>query len=208
MQNSFDGIFNKEVFVSPVRKERGKSIIAFPDDYVVLDIETTGLNPRLHEILELSALKIKNSVLCEKFNTLVCPSGRISSYISNLTGITPDMTVGAPAISDVIKKFDDFCENSIIVGHNIRFDIGFINHNLLKYCDIPFSNDYIDTLRLSRILLPELVNKKLSTIAKHFGFDTIGMHRGLKDCEITNFCFTKFKEIAIEKFGSYEKICK
>lgn len=208
MQHRLGDIFNKEMFMTPLRKERGKSIIAFPDDYVVLDIETTGLNPKIHEIIELSALRVKGGVVCERYNTLISPEGDISSYISNLTGITQSMTAGAPAISDVIKDFDEFCENSIIVGHNIRFDIGFINHNLLKYCDIPFSNDYIDTLRLSRILLPELVNKKLSTIAKHFGFDTIGMHRGLKDCEITNFCFTKFKEIAIEKFGSYEKICK
>lgn len=209
MQYTIKNLFNDESIISkPLCKERGKSIIAFPDDYVVLDIETTGLNPKTNEIIELSALKIKNGDIHEKFNTLISPEGTISQYITNLTGITREMTIGAPNIKDAIKDFDEFCQNKIIIGHNIRFDISFINQNLLKHYNIPFSNDYIDTLRLARILLPELKNKKLSTIAEYFGLDTAGMHRGLKDCEITNFCFGKFKLIAVEKFGSFEKICK
>lgn len=186
----------------------GKSRIDFPDEYVVLDIETTGLNAKFNEIIELSALRIKNGTVEDEFNSLVRPKGSISSYITQLTGITREMTLGAPDIKDAIKDFNEFCSGHIILGHNVRFDINFINNNLQKHYNIPFNNDYIDSLRIARILLPQLKNRKLSTIAEHFGFNTQGMHRGLKDCQVTNLCFCKFKELAIEKFGSLDKICK
>lgn len=176
--------------------KKGKSLKIFPDNYVVLDIETTGLNPKENEIIELSALKVENNEIIAEFSTLVKPSGIISSYITNLTGISQSMTKSAPDIKEAIKLFADFCSNNVIVGHNVKFDIGFINNNLLEFYNQPFVNDYVDTLRLARIYLPSLPNKKLGTIAAYFNFDTTGMHRGLKDCVVTNLCFQKMKEIA------------
>ena len=179
--------------------KKGKSLKIFPDNYVALDIETTGLNPKESEIIELSALRVENNRVVSEFSTLVKPTAVISPYITNLTGITQSMTESAPDIKTAIKRFADFCADSIIMGHNVKFDIGFISNNLHKHHNLPFSNDYVDTLRLARIYLPSLPNKKLGTIAAFFNFDTTGMHRGLKDCVVTNLCFQKMKEIAKSK---------
>lgn len=190
------------------QKSRGKSLIAFPEDYVVLDIETTGLSPKSNEIIELSALKVVKGKVVEEFNSLVKPDGTINYFISNLTGITHNMTNDAPQIKEAIQDFNDFCSESVVLGHNVSFDINFINTNLQKHHGRTFSNDYIDSLRIARILLPQLKDKKLGTIARHFNYNTDGMHRGLKDCVVTNLCFCKFKEMVIEKYGSVEKFPK
>lgn len=186
------------------KAQRKKSLLAFPENYIVLDIETTGLNPNSNEIIELSALKVVNGKIHEEYSKLVKPSGYLSPFITRLTGINSEMLKNAPHIKEAVKEFNDFCSDSIIVGHNITFDIGFINAKLQKYHNVPFDNEYIDTLTIARKLLPQLKNKKLGTIAQHFNLDTEGMHRGLKDCSVTNSCYCKFKEMVIEKFGSIE----
>lgn len=175
---------------SPI--SRDKSLKLFPNSYVVLDIETTGFNPKEHEIIELSALKAENGVIIDEFSKLVKPVGYLSSYISNLTGITIDMLQNASFIKETILDFKEFCANYIVIGHNINFDLSFINTQLIKNYDIPFTNDYIDTLKLARKYLPQLPSRKLGAIAEYFGLDTTGMHRGLKDCMVTNLCYQKF----------------
>ncbi len=190
------------------QKRTGRNIVDFPREYVVLDIETTGLSQHRDEIIELSALLVRDDEIVEEFNRLVKPEGEISPFISNLTGITQEMVANAPSISEAILEFDDFCAGKIILGHNITFDISFIDYNLQKHHGLAFSNDYIDSLRVARILLPQLSNKKLGTLANFFGFNTDGMHRGLKDCKVTYMCFCKFKEIAARKNGSVENFLK
>ena len=190
------------------QKRTGRKIVDCPRAHVVLDIETTGLSPHRDEIIELSALLVRDDEIVEEFNRLVKPEGEISPFISNLTGITQEMVANAPSISEAILEFDDFCAGKIILGHNITFDISFIDYNLQKHHGLAFSNDYIDSLRVARILLPQLSNKKLGTLANFFGFNTDGMHRGLKDCKVTYMCFCKFKEIAARKNGSVENFLK
>ncbi len=190
------------------QKRIGRNLVDFPKEFVILDIETTGLSPHRDEIIELSALLIRNDEIVEEFNRLVKPEGEISAFISNLTGITPEMVADAPDIATAIKDFDDFCVGKIVLGHNITFDISFIDYNLQKYHGLSFSNDFIDSLRLAKILLPQLQNRKLGTLANFFGFNTEGMHRGLKDCKVTHLCYCKFKEIAARKNGSVENFLK
>lgn len=190
------------------QKRIGRNLVDFPKEFVVLDIETTGLSPHRDEIIELSALLVKNDEIVVEFNRLVKPEGEISAFITNLTGITPEMVADAPDIATAIKEFDDFCAGKIVLGHNITFDISFIDYNLQKYHGLSFSNDFIDSLRLAKILLPQLQNRKLGTLANFFGFNTEGMHRGLKDCKVTHLCYCKFKEIAARKNGSVENFLK
>ena len=114
------------------QKRIGRNLVDFPKEFVVLDIETTGLSPHRDEIIELSALLVKNDEIVEEFNRLVKPEGEISAFITNLTGITPEMVADAPDIATAIKEFDDFCAGKIVLGHNITFDISFIDYNLQK----------------------------------------------------------------------------
>ena len=182
---------------SPI--SRDKSLKLFPNNYVVLDIETTGFNPKEHEIIELSAIRVENGQIKEEFSQLVKPIGYLSGYISNLTGITLDMLKDSPSIKEVILDFKNFCSNSIVIGHNINFDLSFINTQMIQNYDMPFTNDYIDTLKIARKFLPSLPGKKLGIIAAHFGFNTDGMHRGLKDCIVTNMCYQKFIQMNQEQ---------
>lgn len=175
---------------------RDLSLKEYPQNYVVLDIETTGFSAIKNEIIELCAIKVQNGQITDKFSQLIKPVGFLSPYISNLTGITQEMLANAPFIDEVIPKFNQFCAGNIVIGHNITFDLKFIATKLFQCNNLHFNNDYIDTLKLARVFLAALPSKKLGILAQYFGINTEGMHRGLKDCEVTNICYQKFMEYA------------
>lgn len=170
----------------------------FLDNFTVVDIETTGLSPTTNEIIELSAIKIRQGQVVEKFTTLIKPEGHINSYITNLTGISDEMVKNSPKIEDVIKNFCEFLANDCILGHNINFDLRFIKHNLLKHHNIELNNSSLDTVRLARKYCPKLGSYKLSSLANHFNINTEGHHRALKDCEMTFDLYKKIKACTIE----------
>ena len=178
---------------------KDKSLIQYPTNYVVLDIETTGFSPVNNEIIELSAIRVENNKVKEEFTSLVRPTNPVNYYITNLTGISNNMLNNAPDIKDALLHFMEFVSNSIIIGHNVNFDISFISKKLQENYNLEFNNDYIDTLKLAKNFLPELKSRKLGAIAEHFNMDTEGMHRGLKDCRVTNSCYQKFLEMQNQK---------
>lgn len=171
---------------------RDKSLIIYPSEYVVFDIETTGLSPARDEIIELSALRVEDNKIVDEFSKLINPECYVSPFITRLTGITPSMLYEAPKTHIVLQEFMEFIKDSIVIGHNVTFDIGFVDVKLKKYFDTSFKNDYIDTLKIARKFLPQLPSKKLGMIAEYFKFNTDGMHRGLKDCTVTNLCYQRF----------------
>ena len=191
-----------------IREHKGKSIIGFPSDYVVVDIETTGLNPSYDEIIELAAIRVVDNVQVDTFSSLVKPMNPIGNFITDLTGITNDMVSKAPTIEDILPKFSEFVGSDIVVGHNVNFDINFIYDNLMGCSQKAFDNDFIDLLRIARKALPELDNHKLKTVSNYFNVNTSGAHRGLKDCEITDECFNLCKEVAAQRFGCIDKFIK
>ena len=143
-----------------VRKGKGKSVIDFPSTYTVLDIETTGLDPRYCEIIEISAMKYSSGQNIGTFSTLVKPSEPIDEYITSLTGITNDMLKSAPDISETMQKFYNFVGSDLIVGYNVNFDINFLYDNLLNCRSLILSNSFIDVMRIARKILPGLKNHK------------------------------------------------
>lgn len=182
-------------------KSKGKSLVASLSDYTVLDIETTGLSPQNNEIIELAAIKIRNNEIVDTYSSLIKPQNEISPFITNLTNITNEMVQSAPSIDTEIINFLNFVGDDIIIGHNVSFDINFINANSLKVLNIPFSNDYVDTLRLSRMYVAS-DSHKLGIMASKFNIDYSGAHRALKDCHIT------FKLYAILKNSVEIEKCK
>ena len=190
---------------------KGNSIIEFPVNYVVIDIETTGYDPFYDEIIEVAAIRYKENKQADRFVSLVKPEFLIDEFIIKKTGITNEMVSDAPSVENVLPQYVEFIGDDLIVGHNVNFDINFIYDNLLQCSKVTFSNNYIDHLKISRRILPDLENHKLITVAEYFNVDTTGYHRAEKDCIITNECFKCCEEVTIQKYGSIEdfvKLCK
>lgn len=175
------------------REGKGKSVIDFPSSFTVIDIETTGLDPRYCEIIEIGAVRYASGEKKESFSTLIKPQEPIDDYITSLTGITNDMLKNAPEISEGILDFYNFVGNDVVVGHNVNFDVNFIYDNLDRCHSIVFSNNYIDVMRIARKVLPGLKNHKQATIAEHYGISTGGAHRSVVDCEICHACFERLQ---------------
>lgn len=190
MQLNLD--FRENIEIPKTPKPKGKLIEVMPNDFCIVDIETTGFSLASDEIIELSAIKVRNLKRVENFSMLINPRKNISSFITGLTGISNAMVRNQPDIKIVLKKFKDFIQNDIILGHNVRFDAGFIHREMKINFNENFSNDLVDTVALAKKTY-RLENYKLSTIAKHLNIDTKGAHRGLKDCEMTYLIYKDIK---------------
>lgn len=167
------------------RPNKGSSLLMFPEDYTVIDIETTGYDPRWNEIIELAALRIRGGEVAERYVTLVRPSHDIDSFIEDLTGITNRDLLTAPFIGEALPVYLDFIGSDVVVGHNAHFDVNFIYDAAERFCRRTFRNDIVDTMRLARHILPELSSHTLSDVAQALGVVRQGEHRALVDCETT-----------------------
>ncbi|WP_429971785.1 exonuclease domain-containing protein [Fructilactobacillus sp. Tb1] len=150
-------------------------------DYVVVDLEMTGLSVENSEIIQVSAIKYQNDQKVATFNTLVKPEhSEINSFVEHLTHITNDDVADSPVIADVIPKLETFVGDLPIVGHNINFDIKFLIANDFYKADI----SSIDTLKLANAKMAFLANKRLQTLKEYFGIDNVS-HNALNDCVTT-----------------------
>ena len=177
-----------------IKRNKGKSRIAFPEDYCVIDIETTGLSPEECEIIEIAAVRYRNGKKNAVFNTFVKPKQRISTFITSLTGITNEMVADAPCIETAIMDFYKFAGNDMLMGYNVNFDINFLYDNLLRCHGIYLSNDFVDVLRFSRKVLTLLPDRKQTTVAAHYGISVEGAHRAETDCDICNACYLHLRD--------------
>ena len=176
------------------RDDKGKSLLSFPDNYTIIDIETTGLDPRFDEIIELAAINYVHDKEISRFQALVKPEYEISDFITELTGITNEMLATALPIASVLPDFRAFVGDSILIGHNVNFDINFI-YDFSVYNSLPsFSNNFVDTMRISRRLFKELPNHKLHTLVSYFDINQPVEHRALADCISTYYCYLKMKQ--------------
>lgn len=165
-------------------------------EYVVFDIETTGLNNAVDEITEIGAVKLKNYEIVDTFSAIVNPGKPIPEKITQLTGITDDMVRDKPSIEEVLPEFLNFVGKATLVAHNAKFDTGFIRAKA-KRCSMDFSNTIIDTLTLSRWLLPELKRHKLNLICEHLGIKLLNHHRAVDDAEAAANILIKFLKILV-----------
>lgn len=152
-------------------------------DYVVFDLETTGISVTNDDVVEISAVKVRDGKVVAEFSTLVNPGRPIPPMASAVNHITDDMVSNAPAFDVVLKDFFEFIGDDILVGHNIHtFDMKFIIRDTEKYFGKSIENDYVDTLIIARGGLTGIANNKLVTIAEHYGISSDGAHRALNDC--------------------------
>lgn len=160
-----------------------KKITSFVDNYVVLDIETTGLDYKSDVILEIGCLKYKNNILVDTFHTLVNPGMPIPEQATAINHITDDMVKDAPFASEKLQELIDFIGNNVIVGHNIGFDIKFLI-TACSFCLIEYPKfTTINTIALAHKYL-QLDSYSLDSIREYFN-NTDEAHRALSDCEMT-----------------------
>lgn len=177
-----------------MRDFKGDSLLELPSSYTVIDVETTGLDPEHDLLIETAALRVRDSVVVDRYSSLINPGVPISDFISHLTGITNEELSSAPAVIDVLPEFIDFIGDDILVGHNVNFDVNFLYDNIEKHLGKHFTNDYVDTLRLSKRFFKDAPSFKLSFLADYLSVKVDVSHRALSDCETTNQIYQKLVE--------------
>lgn len=189
-----------------MREFRGKSYIALPLDYVVVDIETTGLDSRFCDIIEVAAIKYVNGMETNRFASLIQPPPVwglddnqyfVDDFITQLTGITNEMLSTAPVAADVIPQFLQFIGDSPLIGHNVHFDVNFLYDNALPL-GLILKNDFINTVRIAKKVLPNLPHHRLSDISAALNLPPYRAHRAVADCETTNACYLAMRSRILE----------
>lgn len=178
-----------------VTNPKGQS---FDDEYVVFDIETTGLNKEKCKIIEIGAVKIRNREIVDRYSTFIDPGEKLSDEIVDLTNITDDMLEGQRPIETVLPEFLDFVGDDVLVAHNASFDTGFVRIKAEELGIEYRKNTILDTLELSRTLLKELKKHKLDVVAKHLGVSLEGHHRAVNDADATAEIFLKLVDMLEE----------
>lgn len=166
-------------------------MVPIDSEFIVFDIETTGLKPENSDIIEIGAVKIKEGCIIDRFQTFINDGVVIPPNITQLTNITNDMLLGAPSLKEVLLSFKEFCGNGCLVAHNAKFDIGFIQFHSGKF-DLQFNNIYTDTLILSKYLLHDLSNHKLDTLCEYYNINLENHHRASDDAAATGEILLNF----------------
>ncbi|MEC0373059.1 PolC-type DNA polymerase III [Paenibacillus chibensis] len=149
--------------------------------YIVFDIETTGLSITNSKITELAAVKMREGQEIDRYATFVNPHEKIPYHIQQLTNITDEMVKDAPDLEPVLQEFVKFAGDGILVAHNARFDVGFIQASLKEYGMPQMENPALDTLELARLLHPSMKNHRLNTLADKYKVLLESHHRAIDD---------------------------
>ena len=150
-------------------------------EYVVFDIETTGLSVVNNKIIELAGVKMVDGREIDRFATFINPHEKIPYNIQQLTNITDEMVQDAPELEPKLREFLSFVGDAVLVAHNARFDIGFIQANA-KSLGLPeVTNPVLDTLELARFLHPNMKNHRLNTLADKYKISLENHHRAIDD---------------------------
>ena len=177
---------------------RSTQLLLSEAEYVVLDVETTGLRPGPDRVIEIAGLRLRNGQIVDSFQTLVNPRRRLPPFIVQLTGITHEMVAKVPPADQILPAFLDFIEGATIVGHNVSFDIGFLTYEA-QLLGQPFPVDGLDTIALARRLLPGLRRFKLDMVAQHLNIPASNRHRAMGDTRVTAAVFLKLLDHAREQ---------
>lgn len=176
-----------------LREKKGNCLIQFPDNYVVIDIETTGFSPRNCEIIEIGAVKVRDNKIVSVFQMLIKPRNPISSYISKLTGITNNMLIDANPIATVLDAFVSFAGDHILIGHKVNSDVNFLYDHCKINIDHDLTNDFIDIRELFRERQRSLLNSQLTSLCEKCAIQNTNAHRALSDCLMANNLYQALK---------------
>lgn len=207
--------------VDTSRPGRGSIVDETPTNYVVLDVETTGLDPAANAIIELAAVRVEFGQEVSHFSELMIPykvigvtpeaaqslregidyfheGDRLYRYVDDevtkITGITNEMLIGKPTEEEIIRAFAEFLRpHDLIVAHNAAFDVNFLYDAYMRHLGRPLTNNYIDTMSVARRVLPHLERYRLLDLTEHYHVVNEGAHRALNDVRATQAVFELMK---------------
>ncbi|MGH2560665.1 MAG: exonuclease domain-containing protein [Thermomicrobiales bacterium] len=146
-------------------------------EFVSIDVETTGLRPLHQRIIEVAAVRYRNNSEVERFESLLQPDRRVPKYISELTGLTDAHLADAPHFAEIANDFLNFVGSAVLVGHNVGFDVSFLNAELKRSGHLPLINEQLDVMYLATKLLPGIRRPSLDKLATAVGLDPRKVHR-------------------------------
>ena len=152
--------------------------------YIAFDLETTGLSPQEHEIIEIGALKVREGKVVDRFMEFVHPDKPITPMITNITHITNDMVAGARSCPEVIHDFLSFCEDDVLIGHNVMFDYSFVKCSAVRE-GLTFEKMGIDTLKIARKVHKDFESKSLGALCDYYHIENPAAHRAYYDALAT-----------------------
>ena len=160
--------------------------------FVVVDLETTGLTPKLDRIVEIGAVKVKNGEIVDEWDTLVNPGIFVPDETTQITGISTEMLEKAPQFKEIAEKFLSFFDSGIFVAHNVDFDRGFVNASLQRHTFDELSTPYLCTQKLAKAVHPNLRRYGLGALTETFDIQLPQAHRALHDARATAELLIKF----------------
>jgi DNA polymerase-3 subunit epsilon len=170
-------------------------------DFIVVDVETTGMSPIDDRMTEIAMMKVRDGKLLEEYSTLVNPLMTISNFITDLTGIDNLMVRDAPTAREIIPDVAEFLQDSVFVAHNAAFDWGFVWHSAKRERDIELDNPRLCTVKLSRRILPNLQSRSLGPVADFLDIRIPQRHRASGDAYATALILIKFLSFLKKRYG-------
>jgi DNA polymerase III subunit epsilon len=170
--------------------------------YAIIDIETTGGNPKTDKITEIAVLLHDGNTVVSEFSSLINPECRIPYHISALTGITNEMVADAPKFYEVARRLVELTENAVFVAHNVSFDYGFVRTEF-KRLGFDYTRDQLCTVRLSRKLIPGHRSYSLGRLCDELGIPVNGRHRAMGDAMATSRLFDILLQAEAESKTAY-----
>lgn len=162
------------------------------ETYISIDLETTGLNPRLDKIIEIGAVKVVDGKKADTFESFVNPGCKLEEKIVELTGILDGQLRTAPYIEEVFPGLERFLENLPLLGHSVLFDYSFLKKAAVNL-DRTFEKTAVDTLKIAKKYLPQLEHRNLDYLCSFYGIPHHA-HRALADAEATGILYQKLAE--------------
>ncbi len=157
--------------------------MSLPDSLCFIDVETSGLNASYNRIIEIGLLKVKKGELVKEFKTFLNPQSYVDPFIETMTGIKSSDLELAPSFYEIKDELLELLEDSIFVAHNVRFDYGFIR-NEFKRAGVKYSSKHFDTIKLAKILYPNLPRYGLDSLIQNFNFECKNRHRAFDDAKV------------------------
>lgn len=199
-QDFFKIIYGVEAYIVDdlkriVTGDKGQNL---DETFVVFDIETTGFSPINNKIIEIGAVKVRKGEIIDRFSTFVNPEVPIPYEIEKLTSINDSMVIDSPTIEEILPGFLEFSKDTVLVAHNASFDMSFIIENSSRQ-GFPTDYTYVDTMVISRVLLPQQTKHTLDALCKTFHISLENHHRAVDDAEATAHIFLKFLDMLKEE---------